>query len=143
MCIFAIKDELMKTAILFLICSLLPWHAYTQNSDQKWIETKAKITEIHNNIKARGGTRSFATVSYMDEDGNQYKSRVELLAIPFVGTLKSVNDSVMVYYNPTKPTMAKSPPETSFLQSYGLYLLIGGGIVFSLYNFRKKFSGNS
>ncbi|WP_353937181.1 DUF3592 domain-containing protein [uncultured Zobellia sp.] len=132
---------LMKISLLVLLSALLYWPLSAQNTSENWIETKAKITEIHNNIKARG-TRSFATVSYMDEDGNQYKSRVELLAIPFIGTLKSVNDSVTIYYDSANPTLAKSP-ETSFIQSYGLYLLIGLGILFSLYNFRKKMGSNA
>ncbi|WKX76171.1 DUF3592 domain-containing protein [Zobellia laminariae] len=131
----------MKTSLLFLLSTLLYWPISAQDSSKNWIETEAKITEIHNNIKARG-TRSFATVSYTGEDGNPYQSRVELLAIPFVGTLKSVNDTVTVYYDPANPTLAKSP-ETSFLESYGLYLLIGAGILISLYNFRNKFGGDA
>ncbi|WP_276166951.1 DUF3592 domain-containing protein [Zobellia alginiliquefaciens] len=131
----------MKIHLLFILTALLYWPISAQDTDKNWIETKATITEIHNNIKARG-TRSFATVSYLDENGKQQKSRVELLAIPFIGTLKSVNDSVTIYYDKANPALAKSP-ETSFLQSYGLYLLIGAGILFSLYNFRKKTGGST
>ncbi|WKX76211.1 DUF3592 domain-containing protein [Zobellia laminariae] len=131
----------MKTSLLFLLSTLLYLPLIAQDTTKNWIETTAKITEIHNNIKARN-TRSFATVSYLGIDGKEYKSRVELLAIPFIGTLKSIDDSVTVYYDPANPTLAKSP-ETSFLQSYGLYLLIGAGILISLYNFRNKFGGDA
>ncbi len=102
---------------------------------EQWVETEATILEVHNKIKAKS-TRSYATVSYMIKDGTTYESQIELLAVPLFGTTKAVGDRMTVLYDPEKPTLAKTPSK-SFIESYGLYLLIGAGIMISLWNLRK------
>jgi len=109
-------------------------------SPENWVETKAKITKIHNSIKRRA-TRAFADVSYRTKEGKSYQSRVEVFAIPYIGSIKSKNDSISLFYNLVTPQITKSS-EISFLNSYGIYLLIFIGVLISLYNFIKLRKGN-
>ena len=122
----------------FLSILILPVVLSPQQATDDWVETEATILEIHNKRRAKS-TRAFATVSYMTNDGEEHKTQVEVLAIPLFGTTKSVNDTITVLYDPAQPMMAITP-SSSFIESYGMYLLIGAGFVFSLFNLRKMMS---
>ncbi|QCW99876.1 hypothetical protein FGM00_07100 [Aggregatimonas sangjinii] len=127
--------------ILILTLFIAPSLLFAQQNTENWIETEAKILEVHNKIKAKS-TRAFATISFTANDGNQYESQVELLAIPLFGTTKSVGDSVSILYNPETPILAKSVG-TGFLEQYGLYLLIGAGILFSFTRLKKAYTSKN
>lgn len=131
----------MNSFLLIFTLLVFQFSLIAQQNTENWIETDAKILEVHNKIKAKS-TRAFATVSFTATDGNQYESQVELLAIPLFGTTKSVGDSVSILYNPETPVLAKSVA-TGFLEQYGLYLLIGAGILFSFTRLKRAYTSKN
>ncbi|WP_298507067.1 DUF3592 domain-containing protein [uncultured Maribacter sp.] len=129
-------NTFFKIALICLCLFFSSLNCNGQENSESWIETKAKITEIHNSI-SRKGTQAFVDVSYSTSNGKTFQSRVKVMAIPYIGTLKSKNDSIVILYNKETPQLTKTS-EVSFLNSYGIYLLFGAGILFSIWNFTKK-----
>ncbi len=108
------------------------------NEVTEWVATEATIVKVHNKIKAKS-TRAFAMVSFTAKDGKEYQTQVEIFAIPFYGTIKSVGDQVRILYHPEKPLLAKTPA-ASFIEKNGLYLFLFAGVVFSFYRLRKGYA---
>ncbi|MDO6519016.1 DUF3592 domain-containing protein [Zobellia uliginosa] len=128
----------MKSILLSVLFLVSPFLLMAQEATENWVETEATILEVHNKVKAKS-TRAFAMVSFTANDGNQYETQVELLAIPIFGTTKAVNDKITILYNPETPQLAKTPSK-SFIESYAMYLLIGAGIIFSFFNLKKAWA---
>ena len=128
----------MKLILYSIGLIILPLILVGQQSTENWVETEATILEVHNKIRAKS-SRAFATVSYTANDGNQYETQVELLAIPLFGTTKAVNEKITVLYNPETPQLAKTPSR-SFIEKYAMYFLIGAGILLSFYSIKKMWS---
>ncbi|ADV51256.1 hypothetical protein Celal_4012 [Cellulophaga algicola DSM 14237] len=115
------------TTLLF-ISFTLPVAA--QEIDPSWVEIEATITEIHKSIGRRGRTNAFADVTFTTKKEEAIQTRVEILAIPIYGSVKSAGDIITIYYNPETPQIAASQ-NVSFFNTYGLYILIAIGVVIS------------
>jgi len=96
---------------------------------KQWLETEAKVLDTRSRITRRN-TYAYAKVSFIAVDGNTYETEAKLLAIPFIGTTLSKNDTISILYDVEKPMIAKST-KVHFIDTYGLYLLIGAGILLS------------
>ncbi len=123
---------------LLLIGITLPLAA--QEIDPTWIEAEATITEIHKSIGRRGRTNAFADVTFTTKKEEAIQTRVEILAIPIYGSVKSTGDIITIYYNPETPQVARSK-NISFFNTYGIYVLIALGIILStarILKMRKK-----
>ena len=121
----------MKSLLIFGLL-LLSITCFSQG--EEWIKTMGKITEIN---KHRGRyMRETAVVKFNLEDGTEQLGNVQLSIIPYLGSTKSVGDIITVNYNKKNPVILK----TNFgklLSSYGMYLLVFLGIVFSIKPFLK------
>ncbi|MBA6315714.1 DUF3592 domain-containing protein [Cellulophaga baltica] len=123
---------------LALLGGLLPLAA--QEIDPTWIEAEATITEIHKSIGRRGRTNAFADVTFTTKKEEAIQTRVEILAIPIYGAVKSIGDIITIYYDPETPQVARSK-NISFFNTYGMYILIALGIILStarILKMRKK-----
>ncbi len=108
----------------------------TQDTTSQYIETEAIITEI--NFKVRGRrSAATATVNYKTLEGDSLSSTVKLVHIPFIGALDQKGDRITILYNKETPLLLTTK-STSFWQSYGLYALIGLGIIILIYRFIKR-----
>jgi len=130
----------MKSLIFFFFLLLSPLMSLGQFMDDTWVETEAEITEVRTKTN-RKATRSYGQVTFKANDGQIYQGEVELAAIPFIGTMKSVGDKVTVFYDPKQPIYVKSQ-SSSFIEKYGMYILIALGIIFSFWNISKTLSKN-
>ena len=118
--------------LLFFVLFLTSVSSFSQ---EDWVKTEATITEItiHNGRK----TRETAVVKFNLEDGTEQLGSVELFRIPFIGSMKSVGDTVAVNYNKKNPVLLETV-FGKFLSSYGMYILIFLGIIFSIKPFLTK-----
>ena len=107
----------------------------TSPTTEQWIATEATVLDTRSKTKRRA-TNAYAKVSFTATDGNTYETEVKLLAIPFIGTTLSVNDTISILYNAEKPMIAKSV-SANFIETYGLYILIGLGVVLSFFYLQK------
>lgn len=105
---------------------------------EQWIETKATVLDTRSRVTRRN-TYAYAKVSFTATDGNTYETEAKLLAIPFLGTTLSPKDTISILYDADKPMIAKSP-RVHFVDTYGLYILIGAGIFFSVLTLRKTYA---
>ena len=130
----------MKYLLTILITQFFYNPTPAQQTEQVFETVEAKIIEIEtfNRANRKYGVRTsvITKVEYIARDGEKYKSQVQLVGIPFIGTLKSVNDSITVLYDTNNPMILKTK-ESSFLEAYGLYILIVVGIFYSLFNLRR------
>jgi hypothetical protein len=78
-----------------------------------------------------------ATVEYTTVTGEKLTSQVRIMHIPFLGTFKKVGDTMTVKYDANNPLLLKSQSD-SFLASYGLYILIGLGVLLTFRKFMKN-----
>lgn len=126
----------LKTFCLSFLFISFSFATNAQDTSVEYIETEAIIKEI--NFKVRGRRSSAtATVDYKTLEGDSLTSKVKLLHIPFIGALDKEGDIVNVLYNKETPLLLTTK-STSFWQSYGLYLLIGFGIIIMGYRFLKR-----
>lgn len=97
--------------------------------ETEWQETEAEITEI----TVHGGKRSpeTAIVSFHLQDGTQQMAQVSLFKIPLLGSMKSVGDKISIKYDKNNPVMAETN-FGNFLSSYGMYIFIFLGVIFSI-----------
>jgi hypothetical protein len=93
------------------------------------IKTEGGITEI--TVHTGRKTRETALVKFKLEDGTEQIGSVELFRIPFIGSMKSVGDTITVNYNRNNPVLLQTT-YGNFLSSYGMYILIVLGIIFSI-----------
>ncbi|WP_405246416.1 DUF3592 domain-containing protein [Cellulophaga sp. Asnod2-G02] len=129
------------TKLTFSILFLLSFvQVQAQEIDPTWIEAEATITETHKSIGRRGRTNAFADVTFTTKKEEAIQTRVEILAIPIYGAVKSTGDIITIYYNPETPQVARSK-NISFFNTYGMYVLIALGIILStarILKMRKK-----
>jgi len=119
--------------VLFLIVFLIPILSFSQ--EENWVKTEGEITEItfHQGKKVRES----AIIKFNLEDGTEQFGSVELFRVPFIGSMKSVGDTITINYKRNNPVIL----ETVFgklLSSYGMYVLILLGIIFSIKPFLKR-----
>lgn len=124
---------LYNEVFLFFNNNLFSISSFSQDVD--WVKTEGEITEItiHNGRK----TRETAIVKFNLEDGTEQLGNVELFRIPFIGSMKSVGDTVTVNYDRNNPVLLETI-FGNFLSSYGMYILIVLGIIFSIKPFLNK-----
>ncbi|WP_282143059.1 DUF3592 domain-containing protein [Cellulophaga baltica] len=127
----------LTLSILFLLSFV---QVQAQEIDPTWMEAEATITEIHKSIGRRGRTNAFADVTFTTKKEEAIQTRVEILAIPIYGAVKSTGDIITIYYDPETPQVARSK-NISFFNTYGMYILIALGIILStarILKMRKK-----
>lgn len=118
--------------LLFFVLFLTSISSFSQ---EDWVKTEGEITEI--TIHSGRKTRETAVVKFNLEDGTEQLGNVELFRIPFIGSMKSVGDTVAVNYNKKNPVLLETV-FGKFLSSYGMYILIFLGIIFSIKPFLTK-----
>ena len=120
-------------SIFFLVIILCSTIGFSQ--EIHWVKTEGEITEItiHNGRK----TRETAIVKFNLEDGTEQLGSVELFRIPFIGSMKSVGDTITINYDKKNPALLETV-FGKFLSSYGMYILIFLGIIFSIKPFLTK-----
>ena len=122
----------MKYLLFFFVLFLTSISSFSQ---EDWVKTEATIIEI--TIHSGRKTRETAVVKFNLEDGTEQLGSVELFRIPFIGSMKSVGDTVVVNYNKKNPVLLETV-FGKFLSSYGMYILIFLGIIFSIKPFLTK-----
>lgn len=125
------------TTILLLSVSL-----FSFSQDVEKVKTEAEIIEITFHQGKR--IRETATVKFNLEDGTEQMGNIDLFRVPFIGSMTAVGDKINVRYNKDNPVMVESV-FGSFLSTYGMYILILLGIIFSLkpiLNYRKSLNKN-
>jgi len=125
--------KILHLSILFLGFS---FSVIAQNDTSAYIETDAIIKEVNFKVRGRRSTAT-ATVNYKTLEGDSLTSKVKLMHIPFIGALDKEGDKIKVLYNKETPLLLTTT-STSFWQSYGLYFLIGLGVIIVLYRFIKR-----
>lgn len=127
--------------VIFMVLILLPIFSFSQEVD--WVKTEGVITEIKVHRGKR--TRESAIIKFRLENGSEQFGNAELFRIPFIGSLKSVGDTITVNYNKNNPVQIETI-YGKFLSSYGMYILIFLGIIYSikpLLNWKKSVGMNS
>lgn len=122
----------MKGLLLFI--ALLP-AVFAFSQDVEKVKTEGEITEI--TIHRGKKFRETALVKFKLEDGTEQIGNVDLFRIPFIGSLNSVGDVISITYNKDNPVLVETV-FGNFLSSYGMYILIVLGIIFSIRPFLKK-----
>lgn len=117
--------------ILLIAFLLFPFLLFAQgDEDSEWVEVEASIQNIEQ--KSSGGKiREFALVSFVTEDGQEAQAMVEVFRIPFIGSFKSIGDKITVNYRKDNPALAETN-SGKFLSTYGMYILILLGVIFSV-----------
>lgn len=127
----------LKIYHLFFFILFLPFVLIAQEATEpEYIETEAIIKEINFKVRSRRSSAT-AKVSYQTKEGDSLTSTVKLMHIPFIGPLDSEGDRITVLYNKETPLLLTTK-SGSFWQSYGLYILIGFGIIILVYRFIKR-----
>ncbi len=120
----------MKNTLIYIIL-LLPCIIFAQDSTE-WVSTEGIIKDIE--IKRSGRrVREMALVAFQTKNGEPMTTYVQLNRIPLLGSLKSKGDTINVNYDKNNPAIAQTDTG-KFISQYGLYILIGLGIIFSLKN---------
>ncbi|WP_299888216.1 DUF3592 domain-containing protein [uncultured Lacinutrix sp.] len=123
-------------AILFITLSIISFFSYSQEETPNFVDTEAKITELSSQASGRRSTTT-ATVNFTTNTGKNITSKVRLLHIPFLGSFKEVGDSIAIKYDTNNPYIVKSKSD-SFINTYGIYILIVLGVFISLNRYRKN-----
>ncbi len=126
--------------IYFLLTLSLSSYSFSQAIEK--IETEGEITEItfHQGKKVR----ETALVKFNLEDGTEQIGSTDLFRIPFIGSMKSVGDKISIIYTKENPYIVETVIG-NFLSTYGMYILILLGIIFSLkliINYKKSINKN-
>ncbi len=122
--------------MLFLIM-LLPLNILAQKS-KKWQKGEGVIKEIERKRSGRN-VKEIATVEFETKERKEITTYIELFRIPILGSMKSVGDTITIYYEKENPAIAKTN-SGKFISQYGMYILIVVGIISSgktLLNMRK------
>ncbi|WP_430400274.1 hypothetical protein [Flavobacterium sp.] len=119
----------------YLLFFVLFFTSVSSFSQEDWVKKEGTITEI--TIHSGRKTRETAVVKFNLEDGTEQLGSVELFRIPFIGSMKSVGDTVAINYNKKNPILLETV-FGKFLSSYGMYILIFLGIIFSIKPFLTK-----
>ncbi|MDH7446820.1 hypothetical protein [Aquimarina sp. 2201CG14-23] len=126
----------LKTFYLFIFYFCFSNTCISQDTTVSYIETEAVIKEINFTVRGRRSAAT-ATVAYKTQEGDSLSSVVKLMHIPFIGALDKEGDHITVLYNKETPLLLTTK-STSFLQSYGLYILIVLGIIILIFRLRKR-----
>jgi len=131
----------MKLIYLFSFILFIPVLCLSQEAD--WGKTEGEITEITFHQGKR--VRESALVKFYLEDGTEQIGSTDLFRIPFIGSMRSVGDKITINYNKNNPVLLETV-FGNFLSTYGMYILIFLGIIFSLkpiLNYKKSINTNN
>ncbi|GEQ86158.1 hypothetical protein ULMS_16660 [Patiriisocius marinistellae] len=106
--------------LFFYILTLL---STTQQPIENGIKTEAKITSIETKTSGRN-TYSMAKIDYVTESGKTISSQVQLVGLPFIGSLKDPGDTITVIYQKDNPYAVLSANK-GFIQKYTWHIIIG------------------
>ncbi|WP_157454328.1 DUF3592 domain-containing protein [Crocinitomix catalasitica] len=110
------------------------------SQEETWVKTEAEITEI---TQSRGKRiRERAVVKFELEDGTEQFGSAELFRIPFIGSMYDIGDNITINYNANNPAIVETVLG-KFISSYGMYILILLGIIFSIKPLLKLRKGKS
>ncbi|MHA7059403.1 hypothetical protein ACWGOQ_0019405 [Aquimarina sp. M1] len=129
----------MKNLKICYLSSLLYFISLNGSAQEKtttYIETEAVIQKINFKIKSRRSSAT-ATVAYKTLEGDSLTGTVKLVHIPFIEPFDEKGDRITILYNKETPLLLTTK-SVSFWQSYGLYVLIGFGILILAYKYLKK-----
>jgi hypothetical protein len=121
----------MKLISLFIVLSI---SSFSFSQDVEKVKTEGVITEITFHQGKR--IRETAVVKFNLENGSEQLGSLELFRIPFVGSMKSVGDKITINYNKNNPVILETILG-NFLSTYGMFILIILGVVFSIKPFLK------
>lgn len=121
----------MKLRLLFLVLMLC-----ANAAAQEWVTSQAQITALETRISGRNMVTSAQIKYAVISSEDSLSSQVRLIGLPFIGLSKEVGDRIPIEYQKDNPYLVRSK-EDSFLQTYGLYILIVLGIVISGYRWIK------
>lgn len=113
----------------FLFMSVL---VFAQEGE--WIKTEGEIIETTTHRGKR--MKETGIVKFKLENGEEVSGSLDLIRIPFFGSLNAVGDRISINYKRDNPAIV----QTSFglfLFNYGMYILIFLGIIFSIKPFLK------
>jgi len=119
--------------ILFIVLVLCSAQSFSQEKD--WVTTEGEITEI--TVHSGKRVRESAVIKFNLENGTEQYGATDLFRIPFIGSMKSVGDKITINYHKNNPALLETVMG-KFLSSYGMYILIFLGIIFSIKPFLKK-----
>lgn len=122
--------------VFLLMLALFSTLCFSQ--EENWVKTEGVITEIKVHRGKR--TRESAIIKFRLENGLEQFGNAELFRIPFIGSMKSVGDTITVNYNKNNPVHIETV-YGKLLSSYGMYVLILLGIIYSikpLLNWKKS-----
>jgi Protein of unknown function (DUF3592) len=122
-----------KTITLLVFLSSM---TIAQKVEPQFLETKATITSIETRISGKR-PRDIVTVKYVIETGDTIQSQMQFTGIPFLGSFKKVGDTLTIRYQKDNPYFIKTENE-SFLQAYGIYIIIAIAIFIPTYKYLKR-----
>ncbi|WP_299628274.1 DUF3592 domain-containing protein [uncultured Tenacibaculum sp.] len=114
----------MKT-YLYLLFFFISFLGFSQETIT-WIKTEGTIQKIDK--KRRG--RTYATVTFSTQEGEEASAYIELFGLPVIGSFKSVGDVIDIHYDKNNIAIAKSN-SGKFISQYGMIILIVLGVIFS------------
>ena len=127
--------------IYFILALTLSSFSFSQNIEK--IETEGEIIDITFHQGKR--VRESALIKFYLEDGTEQIGNTDLFRIPFLGSMKSVGDKITITYDKNNPVLVETVMG-NFLSTYGMYILILLGIIFSLkpiLNWKKSINKNT
>ena len=69
-------------------------------------------------------------------DGSEQVTGVRLFNIPFIGSMNSVGDKIIIQYDKSNPIITKTTFSLYFFK-YGIYLLVFFGIIVSIKRIKR------
>lgn len=121
----------MKYAFLLVVLMLTSF-TFSQNSN--WVQTEGEVMQITTYRGKR--LKSSAIIKFNLENGKEQIGNAEVFRIPFVGGLESIGDKITIHYNRDNPAVVETTVGR-FISSYGMYVLILLGVIFSIKPFLK------
>ncbi|MDO7135939.1 DUF3592 domain-containing protein [Algibacter lectus] len=125
------KHHILTILVLVVFNTLT---IYAQDKIE-YLEAQATITALTSKVRARNSTEK-ASITFVTQGGDTILCSAKLLHIPFLGSFKKVGDQITVNYQKSNPYLVQSTNEL-FVRTYGLYILIGFGVVISAYRIIK------
>lgn len=103
----------------------------SESTSDEWLKVDAVITDITRKSWRNNAFLSIATVDYAVPSIGEISSRVDIVKIPFYGSLNSVWDTITVSYQESNPAILYTAIG-KIIAEYGMYLLIVLWIIFSI-----------
>ena len=119
--------------LIYILILLFTTQSFSQEED--WVKTEGEITEI--TVHRGKKLRSSAIIKFNLENGKEQFGSAELIRIPFIGNWNEVGDKITIHYSSNNPALVQTSIG-NIISSYGMYILIILGIIFSIKPFLKR-----